>query len=118
MPRARAERGGIDLRRLPVIRVRRLGRQRADAQSWHPQFAQIKPIKHPVIDLELSHKGRTRLEDIAHEALHLALPGLPEDSVRLAARYQALVLWHLGYRADDEAINEEWALPGPNEPHS
>lgn len=115
MPR---EKGGIDLRRVPIIRVRKLGRQRATGQAWHPHFAEVKPIPVPVIDLDPRRTGRKRMDDALHEALHLALPGLPEESVKLAATYQALVLWHLGYRADDEAINENWSLPGPNEPHS
>ena len=48
------------------------------------------------------------LETIIHEALHLAVPALPERVVGYASRYIAKILWHLQYRADEDWQEEHY----------
>lgn len=114
MPRARQEQGGTDLRKLPFIIFRKLGRNQADGLSSHPVFAEVKPVHHPVLEVDSTLTGLKRLEIIIHEALHIAVPGMPETVVRYAARYVAKVLWHLQYRAD-EAWHLEHYSNGPSD---
>lgn len=113
MPRKLQGPGGIDLRRLPIIRLRKLGRRQAHGLAEHPHFVETERVTHPVIEIDPRRKGRKRLDTILHETLHLAIPGLPEENVKWAATYQALVLWHLGYHADEDAMDENYAHPAP-----
>lgn len=56
----------------------------------------------PMIELDPRYTGRQRLECILHEALHLACPFMPEETVLKTGRYLAMVTWHMGYREHDE----------------
>jgi hypothetical protein len=104
MPRARNEAGGWDLRKIPPIILRRLGQHEAAGLARHPLFAEIKPME-VSIQVEIEERNRARMEFILHEAAHIAFPGLPEETVEVLARFQAKVLWHMGYRADDDAMD-------------
>jgi hypothetical protein len=106
VPRARTETGGIDLRKLPIIQFRKLGPNYG--LSNHPVFAELTPVDHPTLEVDIRTKGKKRLEIILHEALHIAVPGMPEQVVLYAARYLAKVLWHLQYRADEDWHNEHY----------
>lgn len=114
MPRARQESGGIDLRKLPHIFIYKLWRRRAHGLATHPHFAEVKPVKHPFIEIDIRSKGMRRMELILHESLHLAVPGMPESVVGYAAKYLAKVLWHMNYRSDDEWQNENYAGKPPD----
>jgi hypothetical protein len=94
VPRARKEKGGIDLRRLPKITFRKLGRENVDGLASHPDFSEVTPLE-PEIEVDPRLPGRKLVKIILHEALHVAYPGLPEETVKAAAGYQAMVLWHL-----------------------
>lgn len=98
----------VDLRRAPHIVFRKLGRENAYGQARHPDFAVDERIENPLIEIDPRTKGMKRLEIAAHEALHIANPGATESAVKRGARYIALVLWHLGYRADDEEMLENF----------
>lgn len=117
MPRAREEKGGIDLRKLPFIVFRKLGRKNVHGLAHHPHFAEVTPIPHPVLQCDIRETGVKRLEYILHEALHIAVPGMPEVVVRYTARYLAMVLWHLQYRADENWQNEHYAEKPDFIPH-
>lgn len=108
MPRARGEPGGGDLRRLPFIVFRKLGKQTADGQAHHPLYQETITLPHLILECDPRQKGRMRLETLIHEALHLAVPALPEKVVSYAARYVARVLWHLQYRADEDWHEEHY----------
>lgn len=113
MARARQESGGIDLRKLPHIFIYKLGRRKADGLASHPHFAEVTPVKHPFIEVDIRSKDARRLELIIHEAMHLAVPGMPESVVTYTAKYLAKVLWHMNYRSDDEWQNENYAGKPP-----
>jgi hypothetical protein len=51
-----------------------------------------------LLEIDSGLRGRVKLETILHEALHLALPALPEAAVLKVGRYLAMVTWHMGYR--------------------
>lgn len=100
--------GRIDLRRLPRIIRRPLGREQAHgmaAQLLHSE-AGGDPRDYlpdwdgsPTLWLDPTLDGtRAGMETALHEALHLACPFMFENVVTQTARYQAMVLWHLGYR--------------------
>ena len=98
--------GTIDLRRMPRIIRRPLGRERAygfAAQALHGDAGGDKPMPEwtgePTIWLDPTYDGtRKGLEVAIHEALHLACPFMFEAVVTKTARYLAMVLWRLGYR--------------------
>lgn len=100
--------GRIDLRRLPRIIERPLGRERAygmAAQGLHEQAGGDPPAAlpewtgEPTIWLDPRDRHtRLGLETAVHEALHLACPWMYEDVVTATGRYLAMVLWRLGYR--------------------
>lgn len=94
--------GGVDLRRLPRIVQRPLGKERAygfAAQLLHGEAGEPPFAGEPTIWLDPSYDGtRKGMEVALHEALHLACPFMFEDVVTATARYQARLLWHLGYR--------------------
>lgn len=96
--------GGIDLRMLPKIIERPLHRHGADGLATHLMFTEPgEPApEEPVIEIDSGLQGRVRLETILHEALHLALPSLPEAAVLKTGRYLAMVAWKMGYRIEDE----------------
>jgi hypothetical protein len=95
--------GAIDLRRLPRIVTRPLGRHGADGLAEHRLFSDSKRVEdHPTIYIDVGAKGKKRLEIAIHEALHLACPWMVEQAVIAASRYVARVLWHLGLRFEDE----------------
>ena len=100
--------GRIDLRRLPKIIERPLGREQAHgmaAQLLHssaggdPRDYLPDWKGEPTLYLDPSLDGtRAGLETAIHEALHLACPWMFEVVVTQTARYLAMVVWHLGYR--------------------
>ena len=85
----------IDLRKVPQVCYRKLGRFRADGLAWWAEDGRL-----PKIEVDIRLRGRAKFETLLHEALHLALPDLTEEQVLKAARFQALVTWAEGYRAD------------------
>jgi hypothetical protein len=101
--------GSIDLRRLPKIIERPLRRHGADGLATHLLYTEPgeKAPDEPVIEIDTGLEGRVRLETILHEALHLALPALPEEAVLKVGRYLAMVTWHMGYRRDDERTDDD-----------
>jgi hypothetical protein len=113
VPRARQESGGIDLRKLPYIFIYKLWRRKAHGLACHPHFAEVTPVDHPFIEIDIRSKGMRRLELIIHESMHLAVPGMPESVVGYTAKYIAKVLWHMNYRSDDEWQNENYAGKPP-----
>lgn len=100
--------GVIDLRRLPRIIERGLGREQADGQALHHQHQDIgHPAScEPTMWLDIGLRGRQELEITIHEALHLCLPFLYEDVVRKAARYIAMIMWHRNFRRTDPNEHE------------
>lgn len=103
MPKGYTKHGAIDLRRLPRIITRPLGRHGADGLAQHRLFSDNKTVEHePAIYVDVGAKGRQRLYLIAHEALHLACPWMVESAVVAASGYIARVLWHVGLRFEDE----------------
>lgn len=96
--------GSIDLRKLPKIVERPLRRHGADGLATHLMFTEPgeKPPDEPVIEIDTGLHGRVKLETILHEALHLALPSLPEEAVLKTGRYLAMVAWHMGYREKED----------------
>jgi hypothetical protein len=105
--RARTEKGGIDLRKLPHIVIKRLGPKNHGLSS-HPAFAELTPVDHPVLEVDSESEGLKRLEIFIHEAWHIAVPATPEEPVRYGARYIAKVLWAAGYRADEDWQEEHF----------
>jgi hypothetical protein len=100
--------GSVDLRRLPKIVERPLHRHGADGmatQLLHTEPGE-KPPEEPILEIDSGLTGRVRLETILHEALHLALPSLPENGVLKVARYLAMISWHMGYRERDDDGHE------------
>lgn len=109
MPRARKEVGGYDLRRLPKIIFRKLLRHGADGMASHQLYSEVQPVPHPILEVDVRMMGRHRLETIIHEAMHLAVPAMPEHVVLYAAKYIARIVWSTGYRADEEAQDRKYA---------
>lgn len=102
--------GRIDLRRLPRIIERPLGREQAHgmaAQLLHsstggdPRDYLPEWDGQPTIWLDPTLPARAHLETAIHEALHLACPWMFETVVTQTARYLAMVVWKLGYRRDE-----------------
>lgn len=106
MARGYTKDGRVDLRRLPTIIRRPLGKERAYGFANHLMHGSAggdPPDPEwdgsPTVWLDPTYDGtRKGLEVALHEALHLAAPFLYEDVVTATARYQAQLLWHLGYR--------------------
>lgn len=96
--------GMVDLRYLPKIVERPLHRHGADGLATHLMYAEPgeTPPTEPILEIDSGLTGRVRLETILHEALHLALPALPEDAVLKTGRYLALIAWHMGYREKED----------------
>lgn len=96
--------GGIDLRKLPKIVERPLHRHGADGLAVHLLYTEPgqSPPDEPILEIDTGLSGRVKLETILHEALHLALPALPENAVLKTARYLAMVAWHMGYRERED----------------
>lgn len=98
--------GRIDLRMLPEIVFRPLGREHAYGQATQLLHSDAsgdkKPVGKPLFEIDTRWTGRKRLDTDIHEALHLACPFMFEDVVGPTARYVAMILWHLGYRLKDE----------------
>ena len=96
--------GGVDFRRIPKIVERPLRRHGADGLATHLMFTEPgeQPPSEPIIEIDTGLRGRLRLETILHEALHLALPSLPEASVMKVGRYLSMVAWKMGYRSEDD----------------
>lgn len=80
----------------------RYTRLRGNAAGW----AYLPDPKNPrmqrkvLIDSRL--KARARLETEIHEALHICFPQVDEGVITEAGRDISRVLWHLGYRLDQE----------------
>ena len=96
--------GSVDLRRLPKIVERPLRRHGADGMAMQLLYTEPgeKPPNEPTLEIDSGLTGRARLDAILHEALHLALPALPEEAVLKTARYMAMVAWKMGYREKDD----------------
>lgn len=98
--------GAIDLRRMPRIIERPLGRHRAygmAAQVLHGDAGEMPFEEPPTIWRDPTYDGTRRgMETDLHEALHLACPFLYEEVVTKTARYLAMVMWRLKYRRDPE----------------
>jgi hypothetical protein len=109
VPRARREPGGYDLRRLPKIVFRKLLRHGAEGMATHQLYSEVQPAPHPILEVDPRMKNRARLETIIHEAMHLAVPAMPEHVVLYAAKYIAKIVWSTGYRADEEAQDRKYA---------
>lgn len=101
--------GGVDLRKLPKIVERPLLRHGADGMATQLLYTEPgeKPPEEPILEVDSRLQGRVRLETVLHEALHLALPSLPEATVLKTGRYLAMVAWHMGYKRDDERSDDE-----------
>lgn len=103
--------GRVDLRRMPRIIERPLGREQAygmSAQLLHSSPTGDAPdylpewTGEPTIWLDPKWRGRREeLETALHEALHLACPFMYERVVTMVARYLAMVCWKLGYRREE-----------------
>lgn len=91
----------VDLRKMPKVTLRKLGRHKALGMAHIPMDRRLS--SHIEIDSRL--KGREKFETFLHEALHLALPHLSEDEVLKAARFQALVTWSEGYRHREKPVS-------------
>lgn len=105
----------FSLARLPLIIFRKLGRHAAKDEilmgwSEHPQSNTHHKVP-ASIEIDVRTTGRKRLEIIIHEALHLAFPAVPEEDIRRAGRYVGMVVWALGYRADEHEQEEKWYNP-------
>lgn len=100
----------VHLGRLPRIIVRPLGKQGAYGLANHPDFVDRHDTKapEPLIEIDTRTKGRKRLEILLHEAAHIAIPGLTEDTIKVLTRYQARVLHGVGYHADEVEMNENF----------
>jgi hypothetical protein len=97
--------GGIDLRRIPPILIRPI--PEAYGYATHPLNSQGF-TQTPMIEIDTNTRGFKRLYAILHEAAHLAFPGLEEHVVVTLATYQAKIAWTMGYRADDDEMNEQF----------
>lgn len=97
------KRGAIDLRRLPIVVRRPLGRHNADGQAFHALFTpnSTEPIP-PTIEIDSRLTGVKRLEIMLHELDHLLHPARPEAAILSENRYLARVLWACGLRFEDE----------------
>lgn len=96
--------GTVDLRRLPRIVERPLMRHSADGmatQLLHTDPNETPPTE-PLLEVDSRLSGRPRLETVIHEALHLACPWMPEETVAKVGRYVAMIVWHLEYRREVE----------------
>jgi hypothetical protein len=62
---------------------------------------QLDTVKEPLLEIDPRYTGRRRLENILHEALHLACPFMPEETVLKTGRYLAMIVWHMGYREEN-----------------
>lgn len=80
----------------------RYTRLRGNAAGW----AYLPDSKNPNMPrkvlIESRLKGRPRLETEIHEALHICFPQVDEAVITEAGRDISRVLWHLGYRLDQE----------------
>jgi hypothetical protein len=99
----------MDLRKLPHILFRKLGRERADGQAHNQAFSGWgAPVPHPVIEVDPRTHNRERLEMLLHESLHHCFPGFPEKEIKMAGRYLSRVVWHMQYRADEDWQEEHY----------
>lgn len=103
MSRGYTKSGAIDLRRLPRIITRALGKHDADGLASHRLFSDNKSVEgDPTIHIDVGARGKKRLYLIVHETIHLACPWMVESAVVAASRYVTMVLWHMGLRFEDE----------------
>lgn len=98
-PKGYRKDGSTDLRRLPRVVTRPLGRHGADGLAEHKQFGSNKQ---PTIHLDIGLSGLKRLEILIHEHDHIMRPGEIEEPVKKRARNLARLLWREGYRHKDE----------------
>ena len=71
------------------IIYRKLGREKAWGQAYCGEN---------MIELDVSLKGKHKLEILLHELLHIQNPGWEEDEVIKKSRQLASVLWKERYR--------------------
>lgn len=88
--------GQTDLRVIPEVRYRPLGREGADGLASHVLMGDV--VSSPVIEVDSGLTGILRLETELHEGLHLVFPALPEGLILKAGRYLSRLLWKIGYR--------------------
>lgn len=98
----------IHLGKMPAVVFKRMAKFHGRAR--HPAFIDRTDSKPPtpLIEIDPRTKGRKRIEILLHEAAHLALPGMTEETVAMLARYQARVLHGVGYTADEAEMNENF----------
>lgn len=95
--------GRVDLRYLPKIVFRALGRHSVDGfahQKLHEDAGGDRnPVREPLIEIDTAIEGTFgELETVVHEAIHLAFPWMFETVVGPGARYIARILWKVGFR--------------------
>jgi hypothetical protein len=100
--------GHCDLRKLPHIMFRKMGREDADGQAINQAFSGQSKVAHPIVEVDPRTKNKKRMEIFIHESLHHVFPALPEHEILSAGRYVARVLWHMQYRADDDWQEEHY----------
>lgn len=99
MVRRRPRKRWRDLRRPPVIHLKKTG--------THDGWAHVDPLEPHLrgfifIDPRLT--GRRFLEVLIHELIHHVFPSMEEDDVKRLGRYITLCLWAWGVRIDEERI--------------
>lgn len=104
-----------DLRKLPHIMFRKMGRESADGQAYNQAFSGRFHVAHPIIEVDPRTKNRRRLEILIHESLHHVFPALPENEILAAGRYVSKVLWHMQYRADDDWQEDHYPMVASSE---
>lgn len=109
MPGGFRKDGSVDLRKLPRIVRRALGRHKADGLASHyfdHEFDREIKYAEPTIEIDIGLTGARRLEIVIHETLHLVFPWMSETLVTRSARYIARVLWKNGVRFQDESEHD------------
>lgn len=71
---------------------RKLGKEQAVGQAF---------LDERLIEIDSRVKGRSKMDTIIHETLHIILPELSETSVIEKAREMTTTLWDQGYRQVD-----------------
>lgn len=54
------------------------------------------------IEIDPALEGRSKLEILLHESLHVLLPQFPEDVINEFGKTQADLIWRAGFREKDE----------------
>jgi hypothetical protein len=94
--------GHLDIRYLPKIIRRPLGREKALGQTWHPMLTKVGPYEQVTIEIDNTHHGMGRLDTEIHECLHLLYPSLSEEEVLRGGKWLSKVLYSIGYRLPED----------------